>query len=134
MTVWRLPGDRGKYQNKTAKVDGYTFDSQAEAVRYQDLRLSELGGAVANLEVHPRFCLQEAFRDAKGKKHSAIYYEADFGYDEPGNPLRVIEDVKGAITAVFVIKMKLFLRLYDQVDFRLIRVERQAKPKKRGKR
>lgn len=121
-----------KYGAVKTEVDGITFASQLEAARYQELKLLERSGAIVNLELQPRFVLQEGFRDVKGRRHKPIIYVADFGYDEPGNPARVIEDAKGALTDVFKIKQKLFLCLYQHYDFRL--VHREHRRTKRGKR
>jgi hypothetical protein len=103
--------------NKRTQVDGYTFDSQAEAARYGELRLSEQAGAISGLTIHPVFLLQEAFK-ANGRTHKAISYEGDFGYTEKG--VQVVEDVKGHRTEVFRLKEKLFRYRYPHINFRII--------------
>jgi len=65
----------------------HTFDSRAEARRYDALRLKMKAGFISELRVHERFPLY-----ANGK--SLGYYEADFTYVIPGQGV-VCEDVKG---------------------------------------
>ena len=111
---------RSKYGNRKAKADGYTFDSQAEYTRYQQLLLLQRAGEIRALKVHPRYLLQESFVDATGKRWRAIHYEADFEYYE--NHEIVVEDVKGAETAVWKLKRKLFLKRHVMLTLRVIPV------------
>ena len=98
-----------KYNAKKTSVDGITFDSKAEARRYQELKLLERGGVIRNLELQPKYELMPAFVDVTGKKQRAMHYVADFRYvDERG--VTVVEDVKGVETAVFKLKRKLMLQ------------------------
>ena len=46
---------RNKYGNKKQTADGYTFDSKAELLRYDELQLMEKAGRIYNLVVHPEF-------------------------------------------------------------------------------
>ena len=111
-------GTRSKFRNVKTSVDGYTFDSKAEARRYGELKRLVAYGKISDLRVHPRYVLQAAFKDRHGKTHRAISYEADFEYRE-GDAL-VVEDVKGTRTAVFNIKEKMFLKLYPSLDLRVV--------------
>ena len=121
---------RRKYGNVKVQVDGYGFDSKAEAQRYGELKLLVQAGEICELNVHPVFVLQQAFEDVDGKRRRAITYEADFMYREHGkygiaghDPRLgqwIVEDVKGKRTAVFNIKLKLFLHRYRTYHFRLI--------------
>ena len=108
-----------KYNAKKKTVDGITFDSTKEALRYQDLRKMASIGEITHLELQPRFELQEAFR-YHGKAVRKIEYVADFRYrDRDGND--VVEDVKGVKTEGYKLKRKLFLFRYgDSIDFREI--------------
>ena len=109
-----------KYHAKKLRLDGYTFDSKAEAKRYKDLRLMEGNGDIFGLVVHPKFVLQPAFL-YMGKRIRAITYTADFEYIENGE--RVVEDVKGGqatITQAFRIKWKIAKRLMPYIDFRIV--------------
>jgi hypothetical protein len=66
-----------KYNAKKTKLDGFTFDSQAEARRYQDLKLMHEAGEIHKLRVHPRYLLLDKFT-VKGVKYRAIEYVGDF--------------------------------------------------------
>ncbi len=110
-----------KYGNKKVEYDGYTFDSIAEARRYEELKLMEQAGAISDLQLQPRYELQKAFTDNDGVKHRAIVYVADFQYQEGG--LRVVEDVKGKAVATYLIKKKLFLYRFFDLTFREIKAK-----------
>jgi Protein of unknown function (DUF1064) len=108
-----------KYNARSATRDGITFDSQAEARRYDQLLLLERAGEITELVVHQRFEIFPGFiRD--GKKIQAIYYEVDYAYLECASGKWVAEDVKGIRTAVFKIKIKMFLYRYKDIDFRIV--------------
>lgn len=51
-----------KYRNKKVIVDDYIFDSIQESRRYKELKLLVKAGEISNLQLQPRFLLQEAFR------------------------------------------------------------------------
>lgn len=116
-----------KYGAKKVRLDGYTFDSKAEARRYGDLRLLEKDGQISGLEVHPKFILQPSF-SYMGKRIRQITYTADFKYIElpqrKGWGVRkiVVEDVKGGratITQAFSIKWKIAKYLNPSIEFRI---------------
>lgn len=110
-----------KYNAKKATVDGHTFDSNREAERYCELKLLEKAKEIRNLELQPRFLLQDKFKDKMGTTHRKIEYVADFMYIDKDNK-KIVEDVKGVLTDVYKLKKKLFLKIYDeQYDFREIR-------------
>jgi hypothetical protein len=99
------------------ELDGITFDSKGEAARYQELRLLEQAGEIADLRVHTRWELQPGWRDSTGKWWRPITYESDFDYME-GDEF-VVEDFKGMKTQVFKLKEKLFRFLYPEFTFRI---------------
>ncbi len=68
-----------KYYNKKVQVDMYVFDSIAESRRYKELALLERAGEITDLELQPRFLLQEGFKK-NGKTYRKIEYVADFMY------------------------------------------------------
>ena len=88
-----------KYRNRKTVVDGITFDSAAEARRWEVLRMLERTGAVSGLERAVSFPLYVQCVEV-GR------YVADFVYFWP-NRDRVIEDVKGVQTAVFRLKARI---------------------------
>jgi hypothetical protein len=105
---------RNKYSNRRTELDGYTFDSRAEARHYQNRKLELLAGDISGLEVHPRFELQPAYRHPQtGKKVLPIVYEGDVSYMRGG--VRYVDDVKGVRTRDFAIKEKLFRFKYPDI-------------------
>lgn len=114
-------GRYSKYNAKKTVVDGIEFDSLREADRYCELKLLEKANEIRNLELQPRFLLQDKFKDKMGTTHRKIEYVADFLYiDNDGKA--IVEDVKGVLTDVYKIKKKMFLKIYDdQYEFREIR-------------
>lgn len=107
-----------KYNNKKTLVDNIFFDSKAEANRYCELKQLIKSNQIQELKLQPRFLLQEKF-SYKDSTYRKIEYVADFEYIENGQV--VVEDVKGVQTEVFKIKMKLLLKKYNDIDFRLIK-------------
>jgi hypothetical protein len=101
-----------KYKAKKTEIDGITFDSKAEAKRYQELKLLEKAGQIKHLSLQPRFTLQEGFVNSHtGKIERKIEYVADFMYLENG--VIIVEDVKGMKTSDYKIKRKLFIHKYQ---------------------
>ena len=68
-----------KYRNKKVQVDMYVFDSIRESQRYKELKLLERAGEISNLELQPRFLLQDSFKK-NGKTYRKIEYIEDFSY------------------------------------------------------
>lgn len=107
-----------KYNNKKTQVDMYLFDSAKEAKRYRELALLERAGEIQNLELQPRFLLQEGFRK-NNKTWRKLEYVADFKYIENGKT--VVEDVKGFETKEFKIKRKIFEYKYPDLELKIIK-------------
>lgn len=99
-----------KYGNKKTMVDGITFDSKREAVRYGQLRMLEKAGQIDTLSLQPKFTLIPGQRNADGKAERPVVYIADFMYRENGK--FIVEDAKGVRTPDYVIKRKLLLQVY----------------------
>jgi hypothetical protein len=91
---------RGKYNARPVDADGFHFDSTAEYRRYEQLKLMLSAGVIGSVDVHPRYPLL-----VNGQK--VCVYEADFAYQDTETGLRVVEDVKGVRTSVFILKKKL---------------------------
>lgn len=107
-----------KYRNKKVQIDMYVFDSISESRRYKELVLLERAKKIENLQLQPRFLLQESFRK-NGKTYRKIEYVADFMYEEKGQV--IVEDVKSKFTVkdkVYAIKKKLFLKKYTDIEFK----------------
>ncbi len=107
-----------KYRNKKVIVDGKEFDSIQESKRYKELKLLLKAGKISNLELQPRFLLQESFRKNE-KIFRKIEYIADFQYIE--NEKTIVEDVKGMQTDVFKLKHKIFEKVYPELELRIIK-------------
>ncbi len=107
-----------KYRNKKVQIDCYVFDSIAESKRYKELVLFEKAGEIENLQLQPKFLLQESFKK-NGKTYRKIEYIADFMYEENGQV--IVEDVKGKETEAFKIKHKLFEKKYLDLELRIIK-------------
>ncbi len=104
-----------KWKNVKKSIDGHTFDSTGEANRYIELKALESAGVISNLELQPRFILQD-----KQKGIRAIEYRADFRYRDIAG-LWINEDFKGAETEIFKLKMKIFRRKYPEERLDIIK-------------
>lgn len=93
-----------KYQARRVRLDGYWFDSKAEAKRYEELKLRVKAGQITGLTVHPVYPLV-----INGV--SVGRYTPDFRYTENG--LTKIEDVKNELTKyISSFRIKVFQALY----------------------
>lgn len=106
-----------KYYNQLTIVDGIKFDSKKEAQHYMELKLLQSAGIIRDLELQPKFILQESFKK-NGKTYREISYIADFKYIEREQV--IVEDVKGKETEVFKIKHKLFEYKYPDLELIII--------------
>ena len=101
-----------KYHNNKINVDGITFDSKDEAKYYEALKDKKAKGLIQNFELQPKFVLQESFTK-NNKTYKQITYKADFRvYTNEG--ISYCVDVKGMLTDVFKIKLKLFNKKFDE--------------------
>lgn len=101
-----------KYNSKKIVIDGYTFDSKHEGLYYEVLKRKKAAGEIFNFELQPKFVLQEGFKK-NGKTYRAITYTADFRVYTDENTSYCV-DIKGMVTDVFAIKLKLFNARYDE--------------------
>lgn len=109
------PPGHNKFKAEPTIVNGHRFASKAEARRYMDLLQLAAAGEIFDLELQPRFLLQEGF-ECRMKKHRAIEYVADFKYRDQYKT--VVEDVKGMKTDVYLMKVKMLIYKYrDQFSF-----------------
>lgn len=92
------PKKQSKYRNHKVEVDGFTFDSKAEAIRWWDLRQMERAGEITDLERQVRLPLI-----VNGVKVGT--YIPDFRY-RSGDGQIVIEDVKSEPTKTPVYRLK----------------------------
>ena len=110
-TKRNAPGiSRNKYGAKKCQLDNITFDSIAEARRWQELRYLTRAGIIKDVRRQVPFVLIPAQKDETGKViERAVVYRADFVYTEDGKT--VVEDVKSEATKTreYIIKRKLML-------------------------
>lgn len=102
------PNGRNKHGAKKTNVDGITFHSRTEARFYVRLNMLLKARQLTNLELQPKFMLQEEFVDGIGEKHKPIYYVADFKVTFPDGRTKVY-DTKGDKTPDYVLKKKMFI-------------------------
>ena len=110
-TKRNAPGiSRNKYGAKKCQLDNITFDSIAEARRWQELRYLTRAGIIKDVRRQVPFVLIPAQKDETGRViERAVVYRADFVYTEDGK--MVVEDVKSEATKTreYIIKRKLML-------------------------
>jgi Protein of unknown function (DUF1064) len=107
-----------KYKAVKTAIDGFVFDSKAEARRYQELMAMQKAGTITGLELQKEF---ELIPKQQGER--AIKYRADFVYRVPDGGM-VVEDVKGMKTPEYKIKRKLMLWIHG-VRVREIETKKQ---------
>lgn len=88
-----LKARANKYNAERVKIDGITFDSKLEAMRYQELKFLERANEIKQLDVHPTYPI--VINDRK-----LGFIELDFEYYDIRAGFRVYEDVKGHDTAL----------------------------------
>lgn len=111
---------RSKFNNVKTTVGDLAFDSQAEANYYEQVLLPLVeAGTIIDLVLQPEYELQPAFR-ARGIKQKirAITYVADFAFTEDGR--QIVVDVKGQETEGFLLKRKMFLFQYQELELRIV--------------
>ena len=106
-----------KYGNKKVVVDGHSFDSKKEARRYGELKLLARAGKIKDLELQPKFELIPTVRTEHETMYKVSYY-ADFRYVECDSARVIVEDVKGFKTREYILKKKLLLYKYPDINFR----------------
>ena len=112
---------KNKYWNKKVLIDWIKFDSKKEAKFYQELKILERAWNIKDLELQPKFILQEKFKN-EWKTERAITYLADFMYFDNIKKKQVIVDVKGFKTEVYKIKRKLFLYKFRKEEFEFLEI------------
>lgn len=98
---------RSKYKAQRTTVDGITFDSKREALRFQELRLMERAGEIEALRRQVPFPI--VINDIL-----ITTYMADFVYRIPGAERDTIEDTKGVRTKEYRLKKRMVRAAYGQ--------------------
>jgi hypothetical protein len=115
------PSQVSKYRNRKLSVDGDEFDSQKEAIRYQELKILEKIGEIEGLRRQVKYLLipEQREQDKTGKRGGVqkgkilereVSYIADFVYTKDGET--IVEDTKGVRTKEYIIKRKLMLFIH----------------------
>lgn len=104
-----------KYSAVRTIVDGIPFDSKKEAAKYRELKLLKMAGEIVELELQPEFVLQDAYI-RHGKAIRAIVYRADFRAKYKDGRV-VVMDTKGFRTKEYLLKKKLLLARYPDIEF-----------------
>lgn len=99
----KRPGS--KYRNAWVTIDGIKFQSKSEGRRYEVLRDRQDEGKIEGLALQPKFPIV-----VNGVK--VAEYRADFKYYDYDTRQWVIEDVKGARKAIYLLKKKLVEALH----------------------
>lgn len=127
---------KSKYHNETVTVDGVTFDSKGEFLRWNFLKMMERAGEISNLRYHVKYELIPAITEdvvvhlkTKDKivtktVQTARYYEADFVYTNK-NGEEVVEDFKGQETELFKFKAALFRYKYGK-NIKIVKLTNQS--------
>lgn len=107
------PEKKQKYRNNRVIVDGIYFDSQLEADKYGELKLSLKMGVIAGFCRQPEFILIEGLGRVKPE-----IYKADFIVFNLDGTHEII-DTKGFETEVFKIKHKQFMAKFPRLELRI---------------
>lgn len=100
-----------KFKALKVIVDGKKFDSKAEAMRFAKLSFMQHRNIISHLELQPKFTLEV-------NQKKICTYKGDFRYRLEGKT--VVEDVKGFITPVFSLKLKLLKALFPGIVFDIL--------------
>lgn len=101
-----------KYRNTKVEWNGEKFDSKAECSRYASLLAMQRAGQIAGLTRQVSFVLAPKVVIG-GKPKRSLIYRADFGYTDAKTGKAIVEDVKGALTAVYKIKRHLMKSVHN---------------------
>lgn len=112
-----LPKKQSKMRNVITEMNGIKFSSKGEALRYQELVLLEMAGKITDLKRQVPFIVADAVR-WDGKSLKAIKYVCDYKYRDVATKEDVVEDFKGRLTDLYILKRSLFLHRYPEYCFR----------------
>lgn len=102
-----------KYGAKKTTIDNIKFDSRAEAMYYNRLKMLKQGKQIKDFELQPVFVLVPPFRK-NGKHYRGIKYKADFRVEHLDGSIEIV-DVKGVRTQGYLLKRQLFESLYPDL-------------------
>jgi len=108
-------GKRGKYGITKFPWRGITFDSKAEANRYEILRAQEHAEQIIALHYHGIH-----FHLGKNDKGRQVIYSPDFTYIEDG--MLIAEEVKGPRVRDWPVRAALFKEAFPEWALRVIEI------------
>lgn len=103
-------------------LNGYVFSSDLEYKFYVYLLSQQEEGIVKNINIQPKFLLQEKY-EKYDKKILPIYYIADFEVEFSNGEI-IIFDTKGMSTPDFKLKRKIFDYRYPDKVLRCVNYSR----------
>lgn len=112
------------FASKKVKIDGITWDSIAEAGRWNQLKLMQQAGLIKNLAHKPKLPLMITnIKTGAVEKLGRGYFTADFEYDEyrDGAWRHVIEDYKGAVDYEMSALRRRIAELVNGVEIKVVR-------------
>ena len=95
-----------KYRNVKVVIDGKVFASKREGAEYQRLKARQHVGEIGNLRCQVPFALLAPVEAERGTSVIVAHYIADFTYTEVQTGERVVVDVKGKRTQMYLLKRK----------------------------
>jgi hypothetical protein len=95
---------KSKYGSNKTSIDGITFHSRKEAMRYCELKILERAGSIKDLNLQVKFEIHPKIVTEEGVTINKRSYIADFVYFDMQLRKMVIEDTKGFSTAAFRLK------------------------------
>ena len=107
----------GKYRAVKAQCGaGHTHDSKREAIRCNELHISEAAGEITDLMIHPQYWFVINGRQLKHPNGRRVGYKSDFEYIENG--MLVTEDVKGVVVRDWPLRRAVFKALFPDHQLR----------------
>lgn len=104
-----------KYGAVRTIIEGIAFDSKKEATKYRELKLLKMAGEIIDIELQPEYILQDSYI-RHGKPIKAIVYRGDFRVTYKDGRV-VVMDTKGFRTKEYLLKKKLLLAKYPDIEF-----------------
>ena len=93
-----------KFGAKKASIDGITFDSKREMLRYCELKMLQRAGKIRDLRLQVPIDLQGRDGPILTRTGRKAKYKADFIYFDNRLQAEVVEDSKGFVTKDYELK------------------------------
>jgi hypothetical protein len=109
------------FARKTPCAHGHSHASAKEARRCADLHLMERAGAIAGLQVEPKYVFEIGGKPVVHTNGRKAVYTPDFSYVENGR--KVCEDVKGGNatkTEASTLRLAFARAMWPSIDWRVL--------------